>query len=150
MEDRKDIIDFLQGLAQTCRDGQEGYRAAAEHIKDSALRSFFNQQTLERARFAGELEEAIQRLGKGDPNRSGTFAGTVHRAWLNLKTGLGAGDDEILSSVEAGEDEAKESYKKAIVEDLPANIAGLIRNQHQAVLAAHDYVKAARDARKAA
>jgi uncharacterized protein (TIGR02284 family) len=150
MEDRKEILDLLQDLAQTCRDGQEGYRNAALHIQAPELHRYFDEQSLERARFAGEIEEEVQRLGKPDPKRTGTVGGTIHRAWINLKAGLGGGDLAILSAVEAGEDTAKEKYEKIFEHHLPESIAALLRQQHQSVLAAHDYVKMARDRRKAA
>jgi uncharacterized protein (TIGR02284 family) len=130
MDDRKEILDLLQDLVQTCRDGQEGYRNAALHIQDPELHRYFDEQSLERARFAGEIEEEVQRLGKPDPKRTGTVAGSIHRAWINLKAGLGGGDLAILSAVEAvqkgpslprlGLFFRRRSWKSAVPDKLPA------------------------------
>jgi len=150
MNDRQEVINLLQDLAQLCRDGQEGYRNSAEQVKAPELRKFFNEQSLQRGSFAGEIEQEIQRLGEADPKRSGTVAGSVHRAWINLKAALGGGDLAILNSVESGEDAAKEDYEKAFAEDLPESVQLILRKQYQSVLAAHDFVKRARDVRKAA
>ena len=63
---------------------------------------------------------------------------------------LGGGDKTILESVEAGEDNAKESYQKAITGDLPENIAQIVRRQAASVQTAHDKVKNLRDEARAA
>jgi uncharacterized protein (TIGR02284 family) len=144
------VVNVLDELIETSRDGQNGYRDAAEHVKDPELRNFFNQQSTERASFAGELENEVQRLGEHDPKRKGSAGGALHRAWLDLKANLGGGDQAILNSVEAGEDTAKKAYEKAIAQQLPQNIISIIRRQAQSIFAAHDRVKLLRDARKAA
>jgi uncharacterized protein (TIGR02284 family) len=74
----------------------------------------------------------------------------LHRAWIDTKVSLGAGDKAILESVEAGEDNAKEAYQKAVTDDLPENIAQIVRRQAASVQQAHDQVKSLRDAAKAA
>jgi uncharacterized protein (TIGR02284 family) len=74
----------------------------------------------------------------------------LHRAWIDTKVSLGAGDKAILESVEAGEDNAKESYQKAVTGDLPENIAQIVRRHAESVQKAHDQVKSLRDAARAA
>lgn len=144
------VRDILQDLVHICRDGQNGYRDAAEHITSSELKSFFNEQSLDRARCAATLEAELQRLGEADPNRKGTMAGALHRAWFDMKANLGGGDQTILDSVEQGEDAAKKAYEKALEADLPENVAGIVRTQAQSIFAAHDRVKLLRDRQKAA
>jgi uncharacterized protein (TIGR02284 family) len=55
----------------------------------------------------------------------------------------------LLESVEQGEDAAKESYQKAMQTALPESVATLVREQTQAIMAAHDKVKVMRDRRAA-
>ncbi len=148
--DSNDVIDILEKLIETCRDGQNGFRDAAEHVNDAELRSVFNELSLERARFAGELENEAIRLGRGNVDREGSTTAAMHRAWIDLKANLGGGDESILSSVEAGEDNAKKNYEQALHQNLPEDILGVIRQQAQSVFAAHDQVKLLRDRRKAA
>lgn len=148
--DHSHVISVLEKLIQTNRDAQEGYRDAAEHLKDTQLRAFFNQQSTERANFAGELENELIRLGKHDPERKGTIGGAMHRRWVDLKAAVGAGDHSILESVESGEDTAKKQYEEALNDKLPEDIKGMLRQQGQAVVSAHDQVKMLRDRTKAA
>ena len=150
MTNTDDVVDVLEQLIETCRDGENGYRQATEHAKDPELASFFRTQSAQRATFARELEAEAQRLGKSEPKDSGSVSGAVHRAWIDVKEKLGGGDTTILESVEQGEDNAKKNYEEALTKDLPENLSGLIRRQAQAVFSAHDRARTLRDARKAA
>jgi uncharacterized protein (TIGR02284 family) len=148
--DQNNAVNVLEDLIETCKDGQKGYQDAASHAKRSDLKTFFNEQSLERARFAGELQEERIRLGKTDKKDSGSVSATLHRAWIDTKVSMGAGDKAILESVEAGEDNAKQAYQKAVTADLPENLAQIVRRQAASVQKAHDQVKILRDAAKAA
>ncbi|HVI06973.1 MAG TPA: PA2169 family four-helix-bundle protein [Candidatus Binatia bacterium] len=148
--DQNDVVSVLEDLIETSKDGQKGYQDAAEHAKRSDLKTFFNQQSLERARFAGELEAELPRMGEPDKKVSGSASGAMHRAWIDTKVALGGGDKTILESVEAGEDKAKEAYQKALGASLPANVLEIVRRQGASVQKAHDEVKRMRDAAKAA
>jgi uncharacterized protein (TIGR02284 family) len=148
--DQNDAISVIETLIETCKDGQKGYQDAASHVRRSDLKAYFNEQSLERSGFAGELEAELIRLGKPDKKVSGSVSGTLRRAWIDTKVSLGGGDKTILESVEAGEDKAKEAYQKAVTADLPENVAQIVRRQAASVQAAHDKVKSLRDAAKAA
>lgn len=145
-----DTIDIIDRLIETCRDGQQGYREAAEHAKSRELRDFCNRQSLERAKFAGELESIAQRLGEADPDRSPSISSKLHRAWFELKQKLGGGDLSVLESVEAGEDNAKKHYQEALHADLPIDVHEVVDTQARRVLAVHDEVRTLRDSYKKA
>ncbi|HXM67985.1 MAG TPA: PA2169 family four-helix-bundle protein [Candidatus Acidoferrum sp.] len=148
--DQNNAISVLEELIQTCKDGQKGYQEAASKVKRSDLKTFFNEQSQERSRFAGELEAELNPLGKGDKKLSGSVLGTLHRAWIDTKVGLGGGDKTVLEWLEHGEDRAKDAYQKAVKGSLPANLMEIIRRQAASVQAAHDKVKELRDTAEAA
>jgi uncharacterized protein (TIGR02284 family) len=148
--DQNNVVSVLEDLIETCRDGQKGYKDAAEHAKRSDLKTYFYEQSLERGRFAEELQAELPRLGKPDKKVSGSVSAAMHRAWIDTKVTMGAGDHSILESVESGEDNAKESYQKALAAALPTDIAQTVRKQAESVQRAHDKVKMLRDAAKAA
>jgi uncharacterized protein (TIGR02284 family) len=148
--DQNNAVSVIKDLIETCKDGQKGYLDAATHVKRADLKTFFNEQSLERGRFAEELRVELTRLGKPDEKPSGSVSGALHRAWIDTKVALGGGDKTILESIEAGEDTAKESYKKALGASLPADIAEIVRRQNASVQRAHDHVRNLRDAAKAA
>lgn len=148
--DENNAVSVIEDLIETCKDGQKGYQDAASHVKRTDLKTYFNEQSLERSRFAGELEAELIRFGKPDKKVSGSVGASLHRAWIDTKVSLGAGDKSILESVEVGEDNAKESYQKALSGSLPANLAEIIRRQAASVQRAHDKVKSLRDTAAAA
>jgi uncharacterized protein (TIGR02284 family) len=144
-----DPRDILQKLIETCRDGETGYLHAATVADDSELKNYFQQQSLERARFRAELTDAIKQLGEPDPETSGSTVAVLHRAWFEAKDDFGGGDHTLLESVEQGEDSAKHSYESALETKLPAEIDELVRNQYGSVKAAHDRVRTWRDEKAA-
>jgi uncharacterized protein (TIGR02284 family) len=148
--DENNAISVVENLIETCKDGQKGYQDAAQHVKRSDLKTYFNEKSLERSRFAGELEAELVRLGKPDKKVSGSASAAVHRAWIDTKVALGGGDKTILESIEKGEDNAKDTYIKALTGSLPGNLMEIVRRQAAGVQRAHDKVKMLRDSAKAA
>jgi uncharacterized protein (TIGR02284 family) len=144
--DQNNALNVVEKLIETCKDGENGYRDAAEHVKRSDLKTFFLSQSLERAKFAGELQAELPRLGEHDKKNSGSATAAMHRAWIDTKVAMGAGDKAILESVERGEDSAKENYEKAATGSLPNNVAEIVRRQAASVKSAHDRVRDMRDA----
>ena len=105
MAQKKEIITTVNGLIETLKDGQEGFRQAADAVKDSELKSLFAEYSTERSRFAGELQEQLRQIGDAEPEDSSSVAGSMHRAWINLKAAVTSGDDHaILAECERGED----------------------------------------------
>jgi uncharacterized protein (TIGR02284 family) len=140
-----DVISTLNNLIETCKDGQEGFQQAAEGVQDSQLKTLFYEFGQQRARFAGELQALVRELG-GDPEDSSSTAGALHRGWINIKSAItGQDDSAILNECERGEDVAKNAYKDALEDNLPANVMTTVQDQYSAVQAAHDQIRALRD-----
>lgn len=137
-----DTMITIEKLIETCRDGQAGYLEAAEVARNSELRNFFSHQSLERSRFAGELETVARNLGEAKPSRGPSYVNKLHRAWIDLKQMLGGGDASVLSSVELGESYAKTHYQEALRANLPADVHEVIERQAESVLAAYDEINA--------
>ena len=150
MSQQKEIISTVNGLIETLKDGQQGFKEASEAVKDSQLKSLFSEYSLQRAKFAGELQNEAISLGEHDPEDSSSTAGAMHRTWINLKSAITSQDDHaILAECERGEDSAVAEYKKAMEEeDLSAPIRETISRQYTDVKTAHDRIKALRDAAK--
>jgi len=141
-----DVISTLNELIETCKDGQEGFKQAAEGVERSDLKSLFFEFSQQRAHFAGELQNLVQSLG-GDAETSGSTAGAMHRGWINLKSAITGKDEKaVLNECERGEDSAKNTYKDALEDNsLPGNIMETVRDQYESIVQAHDRVKALRD-----
>ena len=149
--DNDKAISTLNDLIETCRDGQKGFKEAADNVKNPELKSFFTQCASERAQCINELGLEVRRLG-GDPEKSGSTAGALHRAWMDIKGTLtGKDDHSILSECERGEDSAVDAFRDALKDqNLPSNIQPVVQQQLTTIQQTHDRVKQMRDAKAAA
>ncbi len=145
-----DVISTLNGLIETCKDGQNGFQVAAEGVERSDLKSLFYECSQQRSQFAGELQSLVRELG-GDPENTGTVSAVLHRGWINIKSAVTGKDEQaVLNECERGEDIAVNAYKKALDETLPANVNTTVQNQYNTVQATHDKVRDLRDSANAA
>ena len=63
------LIATLNNLIETCKDGQNGFRAAAQGAHDEHLKMLFSRYAGQRAAFAADLQQVVRRHG-GDPRRA--------------------------------------------------------------------------------
>ena len=147
MSQQKEIISTLNNLIETLKDGQEGFKQSAEGVDDPQLKSTFDTLSLQRSKFAGELQSEVVQLGDPDPEDSSSVSGSMHRAWINIKSAVTNRDRHaILAEAERGEDSAVSAYKDAMAEELPAPIKEIVSRQASEVKAAHDKIRDLRDA----
>src|ERR1051326_7457076 len=132
------VTEILNNLISICKDGEKGFKKVAEESKDSEFQALCTQYSLQRAKFANELTDAVLRHG-GNPDQSGSLAGDAHRGWIEVKAAVtGSDEDALIAECERGEDAAKEAYEKALKEYMPAEITQLIQAQYDAVKESHD------------
>ena len=136
-------------LVETLKDGERGYAAAAEKLRDgehpewaTTLQRFSEQ----RAGFWREIVDMGHAYGD-DVDESGTVAAAVHRGWIALKDAVTGDDAEaVLKAALTGEDHAVSEYEDALKMDLSAGFREVVVRQQAAVVAARDEVKALQDA----
>jgi len=149
MVEHKEIISTINGLIETLKDGEKGFKEAADAVKDPQLKSLFQEYSQQRHRFATELQAQAQSLGESKPEKSSSAAGAMHRAWINLKSAVTSGDDKaILSECERGEDSAVHEFKEAVNDGLTGTLKETVSRQFSEIKSAHDRVKHLRDAAK--
>lgn len=135
-----EVISMLNNLIETCRDGQEGFRAAAEGVRSAELRELFQGYALQRASFVGVLQDEVRRFGS-DPERSGSIVASLHRGWMGLRAALEGDDDRaIVSECERGEDVALNTYRSALDTDMPANVRAMVERQFAEIKEAHNLI----------
>jgi len=139
----------LNNLIETLKDGQEGFKQAAEGVREPKLKSLFRDYSDQRSRFATALKSEARRIGETDPETSSSATGALHRGWMNLKSAItGADEHAILAECERGEDSALEAYKKAMADGLSPSAQEIVSRQLAEIKAAHDQIKSLRDAAK--
>lgn len=151
--EKEQTIDVLNTLITINNDRIEGYETASKETDEQDLISLFRQfiTTSERCKQALKLE--VNRLG-GTPSEGTMISGKFFRVWMDVKAALTGKDRKaILNSCEYGEDMAKNTYEKALEDDLEhlsAEQQAMIQAQYTLIKADHDKVKHMRDALVAA
>ena len=142
-----DTISTLNSLIETCKDGQEGFRLAAEAVTDDEdLKAFLFSCSLQRSKFSGELQSELISRGEPEPSEAGTVKAAIHRGWINIKSVITGRDNHaILAECERGEDIAVSTYRKALNAGLAGQLHEIINRQFQEVLATHNSVRDQRD-----
>jgi uncharacterized protein (TIGR02284 family) len=144
-------VSTLNNLIETCKDGEKGFKEAAEGLTSAVIKAKFLEYSRERAQMAAELQAEVRRLG-GDPDKSGSMSASLHRGWMDLKAALTGRDDHaIVSEAERGEDVAKKAYEDALKGvDLSGPALTLVQQQAAKVRRVHDEVRDMRDRRTVA
>jgi uncharacterized protein (TIGR02284 family) len=139
-------LRVLNDLIETCKDGRHGYETAAKDAKDAELSRVFMQYAQQRASYITELKERVRAFG-GDPEKTGSVSGSLHRGWINIKSAVSSNEPHaVLAECERGEDVAVKNYREALNEgELDMETRALIQRQAAGVREAHDRIKELRD-----
>jgi uncharacterized protein (TIGR02284 family) len=147
-KDLKETESSLRSVIQVLIDSQDGFKKMGEQLKNETLKEYFLAESLTRAQFRGVLESILHQEGVHDVKESGTAAGTVRRAWSDVKSALGAGDASILATAEEGENEAIEAYARAIETYVPLPVRQVLTSQAAHIDKSRDFIKAAHESEK--
>ena len=135
------VIETLNRLIQTCKDGENGFRTCADDVTALELKSLLVSAAERCAQSALELQALVQQLG-GVPEQGGSLVGSVHRRWVDIKSAITSRDDAaILAECERGESVAKDSYENALARDLPSEVRAIVERQYRGVMKHHDMVR---------
>jgi uncharacterized protein (TIGR02284 family) len=126
----------LNHLVETCRDGERGFRLAAELVKDPGLKTLFSEFAQQRATFAEQLLPHAQRLGGNAPAQQTRLA-SLHRGWMALEAALMHDDQVIAAEVEQGNRATMDLYGDAIRGMLPPEVRDLVAQQFRELEATH-------------
>jgi uncharacterized protein (TIGR02284 family) len=138
---REELLECLNDLLETCRDGENGFKTAADHIDRPDLKRLFNDYSIQRAQFASELESEVRQLG-GTPSKSGSVSAAFHRGWMNIKSIVtGGSSDAIVAECERGEDAAVHNYQEVLKKNLPPNVLPVVKHQFTEIKRAHDRIR---------
>lgn len=110
----KDTVNVLQGILEKNYDAEKGYTKAMKDAKTTALKGFLQQQAAQRSRFATAIDYQLRQLNE-TPIESGSVTGTLHRAWIDIKSSVAGNDDEaVLEEVIRGEKASVEEYQDVL------------------------------------
>lgn len=124
------IYEELQEILEKNIDAVKGYEKAAENTDHAGLKSYFQRKAKERKEFNTELRSKIK-ANYSDFDEDGSFTGTMHRAWMDIKSLFSADDAEsMLEESIKGDKAAIDEYNDVIEEQsLPADLRDLLLQQ---------------------
>lgn len=148
--DIKDVIETVNDLVETCKDGEYGFRRCAERVEAPALKQALGRHAEECEKSATELQNIITQLG-GTAETGGTAMGAVHRGWVSVRDALSGNSDlAVLEECERGEDAALERYRGALEEALPPHVRNIVERQYEGVKRNHIEIRTLRNEARAA
>lgn len=146
---KEKTIEVLNTLITINNDRIEGYETASNETEEEDLKALFAQFSATSQKCKQDLKMEVSKLG-GTPAEGTRASGKFFRVWMDVKAALTGKDRKfILNSCEYGEDMAKETYEKALendMENLSAEQQTMIKAQHVLLVADNKKVKAMRDA----
>ncbi|MGQ2992541.1 MULTISPECIES: PA2169 family four-helix-bundle protein [unclassified Variovorax] len=144
-----EVLSILNDLLENSRDGEYGFRACADEVEDTQVKQVFENRAVQCAAAAEELATLIRALG-GKADQGGSVSGALHRGWVHVKGTLGADSAlSMLEECERGEDSAVARYRKALKNDLPAEVLAVVQRQADGAQRNHDQIRDLRDQYKA-
>jgi uncharacterized protein (TIGR02284 family) len=150
METTERKVEVLNDLIEINNDRVAGFEKAIADIRDenADLKELFQGYAAQSRKNGQELAAIVGAYGEVETGNS--VSGTLHRAWIDVKSIFGGSDRaSILSEAERGEDAIKKAYRDAINQgELPSEATTIVSAQAQEIGAAHDQIKALRDASK--
>jgi len=137
-------LQTLNQLLNLNQASEQGFRIAAESVKNRGLKALLKGYAQQRSYFAAELNDEISRLG-GESRTSRNLLGTLHRGWLIIKAAMTIGrqatEAVVLSESHRGETYAVKQYETALKRPFPPEIRTLLTRQQEAIIAACDQIQ---------
>jgi len=111
-------VNQLNKLLEKSYDAEKGYKKAIEDTDSVRLKTFFQERAAMRSQFATEIHNELHKLNE-EPSTTGSVAGTIHRAWMDIKSSFTSDNEEaILEECLRGEKASVEDYKEALEKDI--------------------------------
>lgn len=147
--EREKTIDVLNSLITINNDRIEGYDTASKETEEHDLKILFARFISTSQKCKEELVSEVNRLG-GEEAEGTKISGKFFRVWMDVKSALTGKDRKvILNSCESGDNEALDTYKDILeneLEYLSGEQQTMIVAQKSLLKADHDHVKALHDA----
>ncbi len=146
----KETRNVINDLIETLKDGEVGFKTAAEDVTCPNLKRTLSEYSSQRARFAEALQSTVEQAGE-DAETSGSIAGALHRGWINARSAVTTRNDlAVLEECERGEDSAVAAFQDALSTTSLDGERTTIEEQFTQIRAAHDHIRTLRDSLKQA
>ena len=124
------LYEEIQEILKKNEDAQRGFAKAAENAESHTLQGYFKRKAKDRKEFNVKLIREI-RLAYPDIDTDGTFTGTIHRVWMDVKALFSADNDESMLEESIRGDKAAIAEYNDVLEytSLPVALRDLLLEQ---------------------
>lgn len=126
------LVGSLQELLQKNYDAEKGFKQVMQKAESPQLKNWLQKKAVERSGFANEIDQELRTLN-AKPRDEGSFAGSAHRVWIDVKTALSSDKDEsILEECIRGEKASADEYKDQLESAYVTGSAKTVLTQQRA------------------
>ena len=136
----------LNDLLEKTYDAEKGFKKAAENVRNSSLKSYFERKAQERYDFGHALKTEISQFGQ-EVDKGDSFASKAHRSWMDIKSFFSSDNEEaMLEEAIRGEKAAIEEYEDVLEETtLPPSTENLLKQQKNKISSGLSTIKSLED-----
>lgn len=134
-DDIKNIEKRIKQIIEKNEDSVKGFEKAAENAKEIGIKKYFEKRGEKRRLFIKTLHNATPALQTGTAEIEGSVKGSMHRAWMDVKTFFsGDNDDAMLEEAVRGDTSAIAEYNEILTDSMvPYRIKEIIREQRDEI-----------------
>ncbi|MGR3856840.1 PA2169 family four-helix-bundle protein [Chryseobacterium indologenes] len=144
-------VSVLNDLLNITNDRIQGFSKVEDKVWDEypQLRADYDTMVAQSHKMKNELSNLITERG-GTPDQSGSAAGAIHRAWIDVKNSFAADTaGSTLGNVVYGESAAIDAYQDALDSgDLCPESSRVVLDQLHQLKASHDKFEVLEDLKK--
>lgn len=144
-----ETLAVVQELVKINVDSRDTFQELADGTANASVAIMFRELASERNRNVAELE-SLMNFNDKKPDESASVAATYHRIVIGLRSALGAGTATMLSEAETAEEKIQQKYEVVLKREPGSAVSDILHRQYSGVRAAHDRVRAIRDAHRRA
>lgn len=142
--DNSKTVSVLNDLLTITNDRIQGFSKVEDKVWEGYphLRADYDNMVAQSATMKNELSGLITERG-GEPDQTGSAAGSIHRAWIDVKNAFSGDNAEAsLGNVVYGEQAAIDAYQSALDSgDLCPESSRVVLDQLHHLKASHDKFK---------
>ncbi len=128
--------EVARHIVETLRDGQKGYKAAAEQLGEEAPPQVVKNLTAvseQRGQFADDIVQMGKAYGD-DVADHGSIGAAFERGWMSIKTSLtGPKMTDILQVCQDGDEKAVEVYTENMAKEISPEFHKLLEIQLKSI-----------------
>lgn len=115
-EIRKEKIKTMNELIAVTRDSAEFYTEAAGKVDNSQLKALFSGLADSKNGLVGAMSRDVKSEG-AEPATDGTFRGSMHKVYGDIRARFGDNDYAYVSELEASEDRMLHALQDVLQDD---------------------------------